>query len=78
MPKMSGPDLAQRLEAVHPGVPVLFMSGYSQGVLGPQRGLDDDVPLVQKPFSERTLIEGVHDALGSRPRQQDPTVPVGR
>jgi CheY-like chemotaxis protein len=77
MPKMSGPELAQHLETLLPGVPVLFMSGYSQGMLGPQRGLDDDVRLVQKPFSERTLIEGVHDALGTRGRPEQGPVEVG-
>ncbi len=63
MPQMSGRDLADRVAAAFPGTPTLFMSGYSQGVLGPQRGLDEGVSLIQKPFSERSLIGAIHELL---------------
>ncbi len=67
MPHMSGRDLADRIAEDHPGRPTLFMSGYSQGVLGSQRGLDDGVSLLQKPFSERSLVEAIHALLRTRP-----------
>jgi len=33
---VSGPELAHRIQQMQPGIPVLFMSGYSQDVLGPR------------------------------------------
>jgi PAS domain S-box-containing protein len=63
MPQMSGRELVERLKVVRPGTPTLFVSGYSQGVLGPRQGLDEGVALLQKPFSEHSLIESVHDLL---------------
>ena len=63
MPQMSGRELAARMAEQGTVRPVLFMSGYSQGVLGPQRHLDVDVDLVQKPFTEHELIAHVYEAL---------------
>jgi PAS domain S-box-containing protein len=59
MPNMLGPELAARIHERHPGLPVLYMSGYSEGVLGPQRLLDDTIALIQKPFDEHALVERV-------------------
>ena len=63
MPQMSGRDLVNRVHATQPNLPILYMSGYSQGVLGPQRALDDSVALIQKPFGELALLEKVHAIL---------------
>jgi signal transduction histidine kinase len=69
MPQVSGAELAQRIHQMHPGVPVLFMSGYSQDVLGPRGALDSDAPLIQKPFAAQELLKTVHGLLrcASRP-----------
>jgi PAS domain S-box-containing protein len=67
MPQLSGRDLAEAIHRSRPGLPVLFMSGYSAGVLGPQRAVDDDVALIEKPFDERTLLDQVHAALATDP-----------
>jgi signal transduction histidine kinase len=64
MPQVSGPELAERIQQMHPGVPVLFMSGYSQDVLGPRGALSPDVPLIQKPFAAQELLKNVHAQLG--------------
>jgi len=63
MPQASGPGLAKRIQQMRPEVAVLFMSGYSQHVLGPQHALDDGVTLVQKPFTEQALLESVDAAI---------------
>ncbi|MDQ1520221.1 MAG: hypothetical protein QOI55_1294, partial [Actinomycetota bacterium] len=63
MPVMSGPDLADQVHVRHPDVPVLFMSGYSLGVLGGRRVLGDGIALVRKPFDEPTLLEKVQSVL---------------
>ncbi|MEY2459799.1 MAG: hypothetical protein QOG30_1629, partial [Acidimicrobiaceae bacterium] len=68
MPKMSGRELAEHLRISRPDLPVLYMSGYAQGVFGPLRVLDEGVALIPKPFNERALLQSVHNTLTSRER----------
>jgi two-component system cell cycle sensor histidine kinase/response regulator CckA len=63
MPVMGGRELSQRIARVAPGLPVLFMSGYT-GEDVVQRGLlDADAPFEQKPFSPESLARKVHEML---------------
>ena len=39
------------------------MSGYSEGVLQPDKPASENVPLIQKPFSEQILLERVHSVI---------------
>jgi CheY-like chemotaxis protein len=64
MPLMAGRDLANQIGELHPGRPVVFMSGYSDGVTGPRGVLDHGVMHLQKPFDEQTLLDSVNRALG--------------
>ena len=63
MPKMGGRELADAPSFEHPGLPVLFMSGYARACAGPDGTLGDGVALVQKPYNEVTLLHGVHRAI---------------
>jgi CheY-like chemotaxis protein len=54
MPQMPGKELAARLQAIRPGLPILYMSGYAQPVLGSTLG--NDAVLLEKPFSEQLLL----------------------
>jgi CheY-like chemotaxis protein len=63
MPQMTGKDLANRFQELRPAVPVLFMSGYAQPVLGATLG--DGYVLLEKPFVEQQLLEKLRDALDS-------------
>jgi two-component system, cell cycle sensor histidine kinase and response regulator CckA len=56
MPGMLGREAAERIRALRPGVKVLFMSGYAQGVLDSKGVVEADVNLIQKPFSEAQLL----------------------
>jgi two-component system, cell cycle sensor histidine kinase and response regulator CckA len=59
MPGMSGRELAAQLQRLHPRLPVVFMSGYSD-----RQGIRDDVSMVlSKPFTEETLLARVHEEL---------------
>ena len=69
MPHMSGYNLAEQIQELRPGVAVLFMSGYSRGVLGPRRVLDEGMAFLQKPFSHRVLLEKVQAVLHPRSRR---------
>lgn len=59
MPGMTGPELATAMRERHPGLPVLFMSGYTAAALGPQVQLDGNSGLVEKPFNRSTLLAAV-------------------
>jgi two-component system cell cycle sensor histidine kinase/response regulator CckA len=56
MPHMLGKEVAERMQAVKPGIAVLFMSGYARPVLASQGRLDSNVALVEKPFSAASLL----------------------
>ena len=68
MPEMSGPRLAEVLHERRPDLPVVFMSGYSNGLLGTTRVLDSGIPFVEKPFTAADLLHKVHEALRDAPR----------
>ncbi|PZQ59020.1 MAG: hybrid sensor histidine kinase/response regulator [Sphingomonas taxi] len=62
MPVMDGPSLARQLRKVHPGIPILFMSGYAEEQL--RRSIDlDNVAFLPKPFSVQQLAEATRDVL---------------
>ncbi len=68
MPEMGGRDLGQSLARVEPGLPVLFMSGYT-GEDVVQRGLlDPGAPFQQKPFTPAGLATKIR-AMLDQPHQ---------
>jgi signal transduction histidine kinase/CheY-like chemotaxis protein len=66
MPDMSGRDLAERIEALRPGRPTLFMSGYGEELLGAQRMIPEGSAFLPKPFTEQTLLEKVRAVCTAR------------
>jgi len=64
LPRMKGTDLAARLLVERPSLRVVFMSGFTGGMLADQPGLAEDVPLLAKPFATADLLETVARALG--------------
>jgi CheY-like chemotaxis protein len=63
MPGMLGPELAGRLVALRPGLPVLFTSGYTAGGAGLTASIPSDARFLDKPFSPRGLVEAVRAAI---------------
>jgi PAS domain S-box-containing protein len=63
MPGMSGPRLAELLGARHAGLPVLYMSGYSNGLLGTTHVLDPDIAFIEKPFTAHELLRRISAVL---------------
>jgi len=61
MPKMLGKEVAQKIRALRPDIPVLFMSGYAQPVLGSTLG--ENYALLEKPFTEQQLLVEVRNVL---------------
>jgi CheY-like chemotaxis protein len=63
MPGMTGSELAKALRVRRPGLRVLYMSGYTAGVLNPQGHLDTGSALLQKPFNRESLLAAIDRAL---------------
>jgi PAS domain S-box-containing protein len=63
MPEMNGHQLYRRLSNIRPGLKVLFMSGYTDSALFRNGVLENDFPLVLKPFSPDVLLRHVRDML---------------
>ncbi|BBH69411.1 hypothetical protein ACTI_60960 [Actinoplanes sp. OR16] len=56
MPELSGPRLVEQLQESRPDLPVLYMSGYSNGLLGTTHVLDGDIAFIEKPFTAQDLL----------------------
>jgi PAS domain S-box-containing protein len=67
MPGMNGRELAQRISEIRPNVKVLYMSGYTENVIGHNGMLDNGVRLLQKPFNLRDLKGKVREVLDATP-----------
>jgi two-component system, cell cycle sensor histidine kinase and response regulator CckA len=65
MPQMQGQELAAKILALHPGTRVVFMSGYTQGLLTAQGVLEPGHHLIEKPFSETALLTKLHEVLSA-------------
>jgi len=66
MPRLSGPELAQRLRIIRPGLEVLYMTGYNDSRLL-ARGIEQaNVNLLLKPFTPDQLSQQVAE-LTSQP-----------
>lgn len=73
MPNMLGTEVADRLRGMQPGLRVLFMSGYAQGLLsaqgavqpGAQGAVQPRMELIEKPFTHPDLLAKVREVLGA-------------
>jgi CheY-like chemotaxis protein len=70
MPGMSGPELLEEVWRTRPGLPAIFMSGYTAATME-QRTIPDGVALLEKPFTSEQLQAALDAALG-RSREAPP------
>lgn len=66
LPPLTAPQLAEHMMALRPELKVIYMSGYTQDILGEQQLLLRTVPFLQKPFSPSLLLEAVRAALAQQ------------
>ena len=72
LPGASGRRLAELLESLRPGVPVVFMSGYTSDAIEYQAVLETGAEFIGKPFTARALLEKVRAILdGTSGRRPD-------
>jgi PAS domain S-box-containing protein len=65
MPEMNGRTLARNLQAVHPNLKRLFMSGYTADIIADRGVIEGGVHFLQKPFSSDALAAKILEALES-------------
>lgn len=63
MPGMAGPELVQRVRERLPGLPVLYVSGFTERALVAHGVTADATAFLQKPFSGGLLLGAVATAL---------------
>ena len=63
MPGMGGRMLAERLREISPGLPVLFMTGYTDDEILHHGVQSAEVPLIEKPFTPSALVARVREVL---------------
>jgi CheY-like chemotaxis protein len=80
MPRMSGVELAARVAAIRPDLPVVFMSGYTGSELMP--GVEAAAAYLQKPFAAESLLQRIRQVLdeagqlGHRSQNAGAEVPI--
>jgi len=67
MPGMSGPMLVDRLLAMQPSLPVLFMSGYDDRQVVQRYVLKEGFALLTKPFTLEMLNDKVQEMIPVAP-----------
>jgi len=66
MPHMNGRELAAQMTQRQPGLRVLFVSGYQDGVATTQEVLKLGDAFLQKPFSAAALARKVREVLAEQ------------
>jgi FixJ family two-component response regulator len=66
MPGMNGRQLADRITAILPGLPVIFTSAHTRGVLTLTRN-DPTVAFLEKPYTVSGITQKVRAVLDARP-----------
>lgn len=64
---MNGPQIARAATARHPGLKVLYTSGYTGNAIEQLEALQTPVQLISKPYSIEDLAQNVRGILDARP-----------
>jgi two-component system cell cycle sensor histidine kinase/response regulator CckA len=67
MPGMNGKALADRLRPLHPGLRVLYISGYTDSFIAGHGVLEEGTHLLHKPFTEDALVRKIREVLDTNP-----------
>jgi CheY-like chemotaxis protein len=81
MPEMGGAELARNLRATRPGIPVLYLSGYTDPGIIEGELVKEKTSFLQKPFTAGDLLQKIRNALApgavaGLPQTNDRSFPV--
>ncbi|HXZ78783.1 MAG TPA: PAS domain S-box protein [Terriglobales bacterium] len=76
MPVTSGGELSACMHELRPGLKTLFMSGYAPELIARHGGVRQPTELIEKPFSNRSLLKKVHSILHSESARPDSDSPL--
>ena len=63
MPTMDGPTMVRNVKAMHPDLPVIFMSGYAEEAFRRNDQSSEDIHFLPKPFGLKQLAAKVKEVL---------------
>ena len=75
MPGMGGMELADRIRALWPTLPVLLMTGYTEEAITRAGERPRDEQIIEKPFTLNALLEKVRWALSVNGGEAHPPDP---
>jgi PAS domain S-box-containing protein len=61
---VSGPEMVKKLKKSHPGIRVVYMSGYTGELIADRDVLEAGITLLEKPFTRAALLKAIDAALG--------------
>lgn len=71
MPGINGRELARRVEELRPGLPVLYMTGYSRNAVVHHGRLDEGVNFLQKPIRQAELASRIRELIDQKRKNSD-------
>ncbi len=63
MPKMNGKDLAKQMQIIRKDTKILFISGYTENIIGRHGVLESGTNFLRKPFSLYDLSEKIRNTI---------------
>ena len=70
LPKLGGRDVMKAIRELNPLMPILFTSGYSKNGIHTNFILEDNLLLLQKPYSSENLIRRVRETIDAAKKAQ--------
>jgi two-component system, cell cycle sensor histidine kinase and response regulator CckA len=66
MPEIGGRELARLLQEQQPGLPIVFMTGYTDDIVTRRGLLDAGVSFLEKPLAPETIVRTMREVLAAR------------
>ncbi|NCD32397.1 MAG: response regulator [Spartobacteria bacterium] len=63
MTDMTGPDVYKAMQLIHPGIPVIFCTGFGDDLLAAHEMDQTELHVIHKPFKHAVLIAKLRDVL---------------